>query len=176
MILTKGKIIQEIKDNKIEIVPFSESNINYNSYTVKLGTKLLRYTSTVVDTAQKNPVEEISIPETGYILEKGKFYVGCISEFIGSDYYVPILHGLSEIARMGLFIHVTANLIDIGNHCNFSLQLVPTENIKVYPGMNIAQVSFWKVSGKIQLYKGKYKGVRGPASSQSFKHTGNRMK
>lgn len=176
MILRREKIIQEVKDEKIEIIPFSESMVNNNSYTVKLGTKLLYYTSDVVDTALKNPVEEIDIPETGYILEKGKFYVGHIDEYIGSDYYVPILHGISEIAKMGLFIHVTANLIDIGNHCNFSLQLVPTENIKVYIGMSIAQISFWKVRGRIKLYKGKYKGVRGPASSQSFKHAGNRLK
>ena len=47
-----------------------------------------------------------------------------------------------------------------------------TENIKVYPGMDIAQVSFWKVDGDISLYNGKYKGVRGPASSQSYKHAG----
>lgn len=176
MILTEKRIIREVENAKIEILPFSDSKVNANSYTVTLGTKLLHYTGEVVDTAVKNPVEEIVIPKEGYVLEKGKFYVGHIAEYIGSDYYVPILHGISEIAKMGLFVHVTANLIDIGNHCNFSLQLVPTENIKVYPGMNIAQISFWKVCGKVRLYKGKYKGVKGPASSQSFKHAGNRMK
>lgn len=176
MILTGKRIIREVESEKIEISPFTDSKVNANSYTVTLGTKLLHYTDDVVDTAVKNSVEEIIIPKEGYVLKKGKFFVGHIAEYIGSDYYVPILHGISEIAKIGLFVHVTANLIDIGNHCNFSLQLVPTENIKVYPGMNIAQISFWKVCGRIKLYKGKYKGVKGPASSQSFKHAGSRMK
>lgn len=176
MILTGKRIIREMENGKIEISPFTDSKVNANSYTVALGAKLLHYTDDVIDTAAPNPVEEIIIPNEGYVLEKRKFYVGHIAEYIGSDYYVPILHGISEIAKIGLFIHVTANLIDIGNHCNFSLQLVPTENIRVYPGMNIAQISFWKVCGRIKLYNGKYKGVKGPASSQSFKHVGCRMK
>ena len=169
MILTKHKIIEEV-NSKIEIVPFSCSMVNNNSYTVHLGRKLLIYTSDCVDTAINNPVKEIIIPDEGFVLKKRCFYVGHIEEYIGSNYYVPVLHGIDDIAKKGLFIHVTANLIDIGNHCNFSLQLFPTENIKLYPGMNIAQVSFWRVSGRVKLYEGKYKGVKGPASSQSYKH------
>ena len=169
MILTKHKIIEEV-NSKIEIAPFSISMVNNNSYTVHLGSKLLMYTSDYVDTAINNPVKEIIISDKGFVLEKGHFYVGHIEECIGSDYYVPVLHGIKEVAIKGLFVHVTANLIDIGNHCNFSLQLFPTENIKVYPKMDIAQVSFWQVSGNIKLYKGKYKGVKGPASSQSYRH------
>ncbi len=169
MILTKQKIIEEVT-NKIEIVPFLNVNVNNNSYSVSLGSKLLVYTSDYVDTAMNNPVEEITIPNEGLVLKKGNFYVGHIQEYIGSDYYVPILHGVEEIAKKGLFVHVTANLIDIGNHCNFSLQLYPTEDIRVYPGIKIAQVSFWQVSGNIKLYKGKYNGIKGPASSQSYRH------
>lgn len=169
MILTNHKIIEELND-KLEIEPFSTSMVNNNSYTVHLGEKLLVYASDYIDTAKNNPVKEIVISDEGFVLEKGRFYVGHIEEFIGSDYYVPILHGIENIAKKGLFIHITANLIDVGNHCNFSLQLFPTENIKVYPRMEIAQVSFWQVCGKIKLYKGKYNGIKGPAASQSYKH------
>lgn len=170
MILTKRAIYNAVHDNKIEISPFAAHKVNNNSYTVSLGSKLLRYTDIILDTAKKNNFREITISDGGMILEKGHFYIGHIAEYIGSDYYVPMLHGINNIAKRGLFIHVTANLIDIGNHCNFSLQLFPTENVYVYPGMEIAQVSFWKTSGRIKLYKGKYKNVVGPAASQSYKH------
>lgn len=172
MILSRKSIINNVENQNIEIQPFNKSKVNPNSYTVTLGNKLLVYRGDVVDTAQKNETDEITIPIEGYVLKKNHFYVGHISEYIGSDFFVPLLHAKANTAKKGLFVHITANLIDIGNHCNFSLQLYPTENIKVYPGMDIAQVSFWKVDGDISLYNGKYKGVRGPASSQSYKHAG----
>lgn len=172
MILSRKSIINNVKNQNIEIQPFNESKVNPNSYTVTLGNKLVVYKGDFVDTAQKNETEEITIPIEGDVLKKNHFYVGHISEYIGSDFFVPLLHAKLNTAKKGLFVHITANLIDIGNHCNFSLQLYPTENIKVYPGMDIAQVSFWKVDGDISLYNGKYKGVRGPASSQSYKHAG----
>lgn len=163
--------MREVHSGKIEIQPFVEENVNENSYDVTLGSKLLVYTDSVLDTAKKNDTEMIEIPKEGYLLEKGKFYVGHIEQYIGSDSYVPILHGLQNVAKKGLFIHITANLIDIGNHCNFSLHLYPTESIMVYPSEKIAQISFWRVLGDVKLYNGKYKNVVGPAASQSYKHS-----
>ena len=171
MILSKDSILKNINDNKIQIETFNKAQLNPNSYDVTLGNRLLVYKENFVDTSKKNPTDEITISEKGFELKKNHFYVGHIAEYIGSDCFVPILHGKTSIAKLGLFIHITANLIDIGNHCNFSLQLYPTENIVVYPGMRIAQISFWKVLGDVKLYNGKYKGVVGPASSQSFKHS-----
>jgi dCTP deaminase len=172
MILTHSKIEQEISSGRIEIDPFQKKMLNENSYTVTLGRSVLIYTADIVDTAKKNQTVTVLIPSNGLFLEKGCFCISNIEQYIGSDYYVPILHGIPKIAKLGLFIHVTANLIDIGNHCNFSLQMHPSENIILYEGMEIAQVSFWRVSGSIKLYNGKYKNVRGPAASQSYKHTG----
>lgn len=171
MILSKDSIISEVSANRIEIKPFDPLQVNENSYTVRLGEKMLVYEGKYVDTALKNPTKEIKITEKGILLEKGKLYIGHIKEFIGSDYYVPIIHGIESIVQKGLFIHVTANLIDIGNHCNFSLQMFPTENIYVYPEIEIAQISFWKVSGRIKLYHGKYKNAIGPVASKSYKHS-----
>lgn len=170
MILSRFSIKEEVANKRIEIQPFSSDLLNENSYTVTLGNTLLKYIDDVVDTALKNPTKTIEIPSDGFLIKKGSFYVGHIEQYIGSDYYVPMLHGIQKVACKGLFIHVTANLIDVGNHCNFSLQLHPTEDLIIYPGMKIAQVSFWKTCGYIKLYKGKYKNVRGAAASQSYKH------
>jgi len=112
MILSRKSIINNVKNQNIEIQPFNESKVNPNSYTVTLGNKLLVYRGDVVDTAQKNETDEITIPIEGYVLKKNHFYVGHISEYIGSDFFVPLLHAKANMAKKGLFVHITANLID----------------------------------------------------------------
>jgi len=65
-----------------------------------------------------------------------------------------------------LFLHVTADIIDIGSHGHVTFQLHSTLPIRLYPGMAIAQVTFWKPKGKIVLYEGRYQGSRGPRASE----------
>ncbi len=72
---------------------------------------------------------------------------------------------------MGLFVHVTADLIDIGSFGVSTLQLYATLPVKIYPGMLIAQVSFWQPKGKITLYKGKYQNSIGPVISLCHRDT-----
>lgn len=87
---------------------------------------------------------------------------------MGSDTFVPIIRARSSIARLGLFIHVTADLIDIGSINQWTLQLHAVQPIRIYAGMLIGQVTFWCVKGDIILYHGKYQGSRGPQESKSF--------
>jgi dCTP deaminase len=176
MILTGSQIWQCVREGSIQIEPFNENQLSPNSYDVRLGDQVIVYSHPYLDTKCNNPYEIISVPLAGFVLERGHYYVGHIAEVVGSDSFVPMLHAKLGIAKLGLFVHVTANLIDIGNHCNFSLHLAPKRDIRVFPGMRIAQVSFWCVQGNINLYQGKYKGARGPAASQSYKHFVDRTK
>lgn len=169
MILTGKAIAENVAIGKIDIHPFYPEHVNPNSYDVLLGEKLMVYTDSVLDTAKSNAYEEILIPNEGLVLKKNHFYLGHTLNRIGSDHFVPVIHCKSGIARLGLFIHITADLIDIGFHGNLTLQLFPTHDIKVYPGMKIAQVSFWAVQGPIKLYTGKYQDALGPLTSKSFK-------
>ena len=41
--------------------------------------------------------------------------------------------------------------------------------LRVYPGMRIGQVTFWKTFGDINLYSGKYQGSTLPMASQVYK-------
>lgn len=68
---------------------------------------------------------------------------------------------------MGLFIHVTADLIDIGYHGNTTFQFYATLPVRLYPGMKIAQISFWVPKGEIVFYDGKYQGGKGPQVSKT---------
>jgi dCTP deaminase len=169
MILTGKKIIEEVANKKIEISPFDEKKVTTNSYDLTLGNTLIRYTCDVIDPKREAPYEEIVIPEEGLVLQAGEFVLGHSNERIGSDFYVPLIHGKSGTARMGLFVHVTADLIDIGSHGVSTFQLFATLPVKLYPNMLIAQVSFWVPFGDIVLYKGKYQNSKGPRPSMTYK-------
>lgn len=169
MILTGKKIIEEIKNKKIVVTPFNEDNVTTNSYDLFLGDTIVRYKSKLMDPKCKPLYEEFIIPKDGYTLQAGDFVLGHSREQIGSDYYVPIIHGKSGTARMGLFVHITADLIDIGSHGVSTFQLYATLPVKVYSNMPIAQVSFWVPFGDIVLYKGKYQNSKGPRPSLTYK-------
>ncbi|MDP2736522.1 MAG: dCTP deaminase [bacterium] len=169
MILTGDKIKEEVLNGKIIIEPFSESNINPNSYDFRLGDKIKVYKNYTLDPKIKQETETLIIPDEGLILEPKKLYLGHTEEIMGSEYYVPIIRGRSSIGRLGLFIHITSDLIDIGSINQWTLQLHAVQRIKIYPKMLIGQVTFWVPKGDIKLYKGKYQGSRGPMESQIYK-------
>ncbi len=169
MILTGNKIIKEVKSGKIEITPFDKNRITTNSYDLSLGETIIRYKAEIIDPKVETPYEEIKIPSNGMVLNPEDFVLGHSNERIGSDFYVPMIHGKSGMARMGLFVHVTADLIDIGSHGVTTFQLYATLPVRLYPGILIAQVSFWVPFGDIVLYKGKYQNSTGPRPSMTYK-------
>lgn len=166
MILTGKEIFREWEEGKIDIQPFSLAQLNPNSYDFRLGTLIKTYTNYLLDPKMSNPVSEFSIPDDGLVLQPGRIYLGHTLEIIGSDHFVPIIRAKSSTARLGLFIHVTADLIDIGSHGQCTLQLNPVQPVRVYPKMLIGQVTFWTVMGEITLYDGKYQGSTGPIESK----------
>jgi len=169
MILTGQEIAKQVNLGRIEIKPFDIKQINPNSYNFKLGNKIKYYVNKILDPKIKQPVKEITIDDEGFILHPGKIFLGHTLELMGSDYYVPVIRGRSSTARLGLFIHVTSDIIDIGSHNQWTLQMYAVQPVKIYPNMLIGQVTFWKVFGEIELYHGKYQGSIGPYESQIYK-------
>lgn len=169
MILTGKKITEEVESGRIDISPFDKVKATTNSYDLSLGKTIIRYKQDVIDPREQASYEEIVIPKEGLVLQPGDFVLGHSNERIGSDFYVPIIHGKSGTARMGLFVHITADLIDIGSHGVTTFQLYSTLPVRIYPDMLIAQVSFWVPLGDIVLYKGKYQNSVGPRPSMTYK-------
>ena len=169
MILTGSEIKKQVKQKKIHIKPFIEENINPNSYNFRLGNKLKIYTKKILDPAVINKYKEITIPKKGYVLKPGQLYLGHTIEEMGSDYYVPTMQARSSLGRLGLYIYLNAGLGDIGFKRQWTLELHSIHKLKVYPGMKIGQMLFWKTTGKIKLYQGKYKDSVGPQTSQIWK-------
>lgn len=168
MILTGHAIVNAYRDGLIHIDPFDERHVNPNSYDFRLGSMLKTYVDDVLDCRRQNPTVETWIPEDGLVLEPGRIYLGHTVEVMGSEHFVPIVRGKSSTARLGLFIHVTADLIDIGSINQWTLQLHAVQPVRVYPGMRIGQVTFWRTVGKIELYRGKYQGSMGPMESMGY--------
>lgn len=166
MILTGTEILREHKRQKIKIDPFDPTRATTNSYDLTLGHDFIRYREALIDPRKDNAYEKFAVGAEGLQLVQGDFVLGHSAETIGSDHYVPLIHAKSGIARLGLFVHVTADIIDIGSHGHVTFQLHSTLPIRLYPGMAIAQVTFWKPKGKIVLYDGRYQGSRGPRASE----------
>ena len=82
---------------------------------------------------------------------------------------MPVITGRSSTGRLGLFVQITSDLVDIGFKGNLTLQLHATQRVKIYKNMKIGQVMFWKIYGDVDLYKGKYQGSNGPRESEVWR-------
>ena len=169
MILTGSYIRQCVLNNSIVIKPFDGNLINPNSYDFRLGDKILVYRNRILDTKKENLVETVTLTDDGYTLQPDRLYLGHTQEVMGSDSYVPIIRGKSSTGRVGLFIHITADLIDIGSIGQVTLMMHAVQPVKIYPGMRIGQVTFWETIGDVNLYDGKYQGSSGPVASRVYK-------
>jgi len=169
MILTGEEIKKQVCSGNIHIKPFIKKNLNPNSYNFRLGDKLKIYTCKVLDAACKNNFKEVVIPKKGFVLRPNKLYLGHTIEEMGSDFFVPTMQARSSVGRLGLYIYLNSGLGDIGFKRQWTLELHAIHPLRVYPGMKVGQMLFWKPSGKIILYNGKYKNSKGAEVSQIWR-------
>ncbi len=165
MILTGSEIAREHAAGRITIDPFEPSQVNPNSYNFRLGKRLRVYTQMPLDPRSPNQYKELEIPEEGYVLEPGRLYLAHTEEILGGRCYAPTFAARSSVARLGLFINLSASLGDIGYEGQWTLQLFTMNRVRVYHSMNIGQMMWWRPQGDVQLYDGKYQGSTGPRSS-----------
>ncbi|MBU3098552.1 MULTISPECIES: dCTP deaminase [Clostridium] len=169
MILS-GKEIKKKLGKEIVIEPFSENQLNPNSYNLRLHNELLVYDEPILDMKKENKVKKLFIPEEGLVLETGKLYLGRTVEFTGTNKYVPMLEGRSSIGRLGLFIHVTAGFGDVGFHGFWTLEIFCVQPIKIYPGVEICQIYYHSIEGEYDEYcSGKYQNNEGVQPSLLYK-------
>jgi dCTP deaminase len=162
MILTGSKIKEEVENGNITIEPFSPEQVNPNSYNYRIGPTLKVFEKFDGD---KSVFKEIRISEEGYILESGKMYLATTKEIIGSSAYAMSLIGRSSMGRYGLFLQCSANLGHTTSKHKWTLEIVVALPIKLYPGMIIGQVSFWKNYGLVKKYSGQYGFLNHPQES-----------
>ncbi|MEM5804022.1 MAG: dCTP deaminase [Candidatus Aenigmatarchaeota archaeon] len=169
MILS-GKEIQKRLGKDIIINPFDLSNLNPNSYNLRLHNELLVYKDDILDMKKPNETETIIIPDTGLILEPYELYLGRTYEYTETYNLVPMVEGRSSIGRLGMFIHVTAGFGDVGFCGYWTLEIMVIQKIKIYPFIPICQIYYHTIEGEFENYKSnKYQNNDGIQPSLLYK-------
>lgn len=96
-------------------------------------------------------------------------YLANTLEILGSNFYVPTYNARSSVARLGMFINLSATLLDIGFKGQITMQLYAINPVRIYYKMEIGQIMFWKPYGKIKLYNGKYQNSKGTQTTQIYR-------
>jgi dCTP deaminase len=109
MILTGNEIKAQLGKNII-IEPFDESQLNPNSYNLRLHNELLVYEEIVLDMRRPNRFRRYMIPDDGLVLNPNQLYLGRTVELTETHNCVPMLEGRSSVGRLGLFVHITAGV------------------------------------------------------------------
>jgi dCTP deaminase len=141
MILTGAAIRAAIEEGKLHFSPFDAAALNPNSIDIHLGDSLL----CVPKAASAGPPVRLPLDAAGMFLEPGQLYLIDSRERFGSDHFVPMVHGKSNVARAGLFVHANGEMVDLGQVGAYQFQLFPVLPIRVWAGMAVAQVTFWQV-------------------------------
>jgi dCTP deaminase len=160
MILSDKKILDSIENGEILIEPFDRSCLGTNSYDVHLGRWMAVYKDPVLDARKHNEIAHFEIPEEGFVLQPGTLYLGVTQEYTETHNSVPFLEGKSSVGRLGIDIHATAGKGDVGFCNTWTLEISCTQPVRIYHGMPIGQLIYFKVDGEIENYYNQKAGAK----------------
>jgi dCTP deaminase len=149
MILTGHEIAAQVRRGRIRISDFTEDKLSPNSYDLTLGPVIRRHAPGILDPRIRHALQTIEIPPAGHPLDADELVLGESVERIATEHFVPILHARSGVARIGLFVHVTGDLLQLGFDGHPVLQLFATLPVLLRRAMPITQISFWRPEGAI---------------------------
>ncbi len=185
MLLSDRDILAEIGEKRVQLEPFDADMVQPSSVDVRLDRFFRvfenhRYPH--IDPAEDQPDLTRAVQPDGeepFILHPGEFVLGSTYEVVTlPDDIAARLEGKSSLGRLGLLTHSTAGFIDPGfsGHVTLELSNVATLPIKLWPGMKIGQLCFFRLSSPAEhpygssKYGSRYQGQRGPTPSRSFKN------
>ncbi|TFD33503.1 dCTP deaminase [Cryobacterium sp. TMT1-19] len=185
MLLSDREIKAEINAERIRLEPYQADMIQPSSIDVRLDGFFRLFDNhkyPYIDPAEDQPdltrLIETSAGEP-FILHPGEFVLGSTYEKVTlPDDVAARLEGKSSLGRLGLLTHSTAGFIDPGftGHVTLELSNVATLPIKLWPGMKIGQLCFFRLSSPAERpygsseYSSRYQGQRGPTASRSFQN------
>ncbi|MGN6326590.1 dCTP deaminase [Pseudolysinimonas sp.] len=186
MLLSDRDIKAELDAGRIGLDPLDRSMIQPSSMDVRIDRFFRLFDNhkyPFIDPAEDQPeltrLIEVSEPDRPFILHPGEFVLGSTFELITlPDDIAARLEGKSSLGRLGLLTHSTAGFIDPGfsGHVTLELSNVATLPIKLWPGMKIGQLCFFRLSSPAEKpygsseYSSRYQGQRGPTASRSFQN------
>jgi dCTP deaminase len=151
MILSDSKVKEYMASGDIVIKPYNEAKLGSNSYDVHLAPHLAVYEADELDAKQHNTIKHFEIPEEGFVLQPGVLYLGATTEYTETHKHVPVLEGKSSTGRLGIDIHATAGIGDVGFCGYWTLEISAQMPVRVYPNMPIGQILYHAVDGDVEV-------------------------
>ena len=185
VLLSDRDIRAEIERGRVVLDPWEPAMLQPSSIDVRLDKYFRLFDNhkyPYIDPAEDQPdltrLVEIAAGEP-LILHPGEFVLGSILETVTlPDDVAARVEGKSSLGRLGLLTHATAGFVDPGfsGHVTLELSNVATLPIKLWPGMKVGQLCFFRLSSAVEkpygadAYGSHYQGQRGPTASRSFKN------
>jgi len=182
VLLSDRDIRAELADGRLGLDPFDPAMVQPSSVDVRLDRYFRLFDNhkyPFIDPAEDQPeltrLIEVD-PDEPFILHPGEFALGSTYERVSlPDDVAARLEGKSSLGRLGLLTHSTAGFIDPGfsGHVTLELSNVATLPIKLWPGMKIGQVCYFRLTSPAENpygagpYGNRYQGQRGPTASRS---------
>ena len=183
MLLSDRDILSEIEAKRIVIEPYDQAMIQPSSIDFRLDRFFRvfenhRYPHIDPAADQSDLTREVEpAGDEPFILHPGEFVLGSTFEVVTlPNDLAARVEGKSSLGRLGLLTHATAGFVDPGfsGHVTLELANVATLPIKLYPGMKIGQLCFFRLSSPAEhpygsaKYGSRYQGQRGPTPSRSY--------
>jgi dCTP deaminase len=185
VLLSDRDIKAEIDGGRVRLQPYDEALVQPSSIDVRLDKYFRLFDNhkyPFIDPAQEQPdltrLIEVERNEP-FILHPGEFVLGSSFEIVTlPDDLAARLEGKSSLGRLGLLTHSTAGFVDPGfsGHVTLELSNAATLPIKLWPGMRVGQLCFFRLSSPTEhpygsaKYGSRYQGQRGPTASRSFQN------
>ncbi len=182
VLLSDRDIRSYVDAGRISVEPWDPEMIQPSSVDIHLDRFFRLFDNhkyPVIDPAadQSGLTRLIDVSADGeFVLHPGEFVLGSTFEVVTlADDVAARLEGKSSLGRLGLLTHSTAGFIDPGfsGHVTLELSNTATMPIKLYPGMKVGQLCFFRLSSPAESPYGhgasgsRYQGQRGPTASRS---------
>ncbi len=150
-VLSDATIVSMVAAGHIRIDPWDERLVQPASVDLRLGDSFRvfhNHRASAIDlrSPPENLTEEVLVEEgESFVIHPGEFCLGRTLEWVElPDDVVARIEGKSSLGRLGLIVHATAGFCDPGWKGTLTLELnnLTRIPIKLYPGIEIAQLSF----------------------------------
>ena len=182
MLLSDRDIRAEIDGGRVVLDPWDPAMVQPSSIDVRMDKWFRLFDNhkyPVIDPAADQPdltrLIEVD-PVEGFVLHPGEFVLGSTLETVTlPDDLAARVEGKSSLGRLGLLTHATAGFVDPGfaGHVTLELSNVATLPIRLWPGMKVGQLCFFRLTSPAEhpygsaAYGSHYQGQRGPTASGS---------
>lgn len=155
MVLSDAEIARLVRRGELGIDPFEPALLGPTSLDLRLASNFLLFRTAhrpYVDV--RLPAEGLyeqveAAPDEPFVLQPGAFALAATLERLSLPAHTMArVDGRSSLGRLGVLVHATAGLVDPGFEGRLTLELSNQAPLPaaLYPGMRIAQLSFYRLS------------------------------